>query len=517
MNKQKQIAKPLPPKEKNIASSAPPGKKGGAFSSQGQQKQLKEGAMTTYVHFTDEQKYLANNVDLADFLTRQGEKLIASGREKRLASDHSITVRGNEWYDHAIEKGGYAIDFVRQFYNISFPEAVTMLLGGEQGQCYQPADQKKQEPKKLFALPTTHTDMRRVYAYLVKSRLIDREVVSFFAKHKLLYESCEKSKDGTKEYHNAVFVGFDENGVARHAHKRGLYTEGKGFKGNVDGCLPQYSFHHTGRDNMLFVFEAPIDMLSYITLHTQNWQNHSYVCLCGVSEHAMLKMLELHPNLSHVVLCLDNDPAGIEACEKYYDLLSKMGIQCGRVKSKFKDWNEDIKAAHGFYAIPAEPHPQYLLRDMVCADLQNGLRSGKTDCSANLLSVALQDVRIYQHSGQFSEAEDALRDILCRSVSAAARAYHQADHCRDLATVQAHLYYGFKAYENRGQFQMRLDALDKDIMSLRGFARVLTATEKEQLAQRYESISAHCLKAIILMEQHQQKQEQRQSRTMMMG
>ena len=266
--------------------------------------------MGSYVHFTDEQKYRANNVDLANFLSRQGEKLIASGREKRLASDHSITVRGNEWYDHAVEKGGYAIDFVRQFYNLSFPEAVTMLLGSEQGRTYQPADQKKPEPKKPFALPNAHTDMRRVYAYLVKSRLIDREVVSSFAKAKLIYESCEKSKDVTKEYHNAVFVGYDEKGVAHHAHKRGLYTEGKGFKGNVDGCLPQYSFHYTGTDNMLFVFEAPIDMLSYITLHLKNWKDHSYVALCGVGGQAMMKMLELNPQLKEVSLCLDNDEAG---------------------------------------------------------------------------------------------------------------------------------------------------------------------------------------------------------------
>lgn len=298
--------------------------------------------MTTYVHFTDEQKYLANNVDLADFLTRQGEKLIASGREKRLVSDHSITIRGNEWYDHAVEKGGYAIDFVRQFYNISFPEAVTMLLGGEQGPGYQPADQKKQEPKKLFALPATHTDMRRVYAYLVKSRLIDREVVSFFAKQKLLYESCEKSKDGTKEYHNAVFVGFDENGIARHAHKRGLYTEGKGFKGNVDGGLPQYSFHYNGTDNMLFVFEAPIDMLSYITLHPQNWQNHSYVALCGVGGQALMKMLELNPQIQEVSLCLDNDDAGHKASERLKNQLAESGCQCRRLISQEKDWNEDV-------------------------------------------------------------------------------------------------------------------------------------------------------------------------------
>ncbi len=198
--------------------------------------------MGAYVHFTDEQKYRANTVDLADFLQRRGEKLLPSGRDKRLASDHSITVRGNEWYDHSAESGGYAIDFVRKFYGCSYPEAVTLLLGGEQGEIYRPASQKKQEPKKPFALPPTHTDMRRVYAYLVKTRHIGREVVSFFAKQKLLYESCEKSQDGTKEYHNAVFVGLDENGVARHAHKRGIYPWGRHSKEMWMAAIPATAF-----------------------------------------------------------------------------------------------------------------------------------------------------------------------------------------------------------------------------------------------------------------------------------
>lgn len=50
--------------------------------------------MGEFVYFTEEQKQRANAVDLEDFLSRQGEKLLRSGREKRLASDHSITVRG---------------------------------------------------------------------------------------------------------------------------------------------------------------------------------------------------------------------------------------------------------------------------------------------------------------------------------------------------------------------------------------------------------------------------------------
>ena len=68
-----------------------------------------------YIHFTEEQKLRASEVDLVEFLRRQGEKLIRSGPEYRLASDHSITVQGNEWYDHAIKEGGGPISFVQQW------------------------------------------------------------------------------------------------------------------------------------------------------------------------------------------------------------------------------------------------------------------------------------------------------------------------------------------------------------------------------------------------------------------
>src|SRR5699024_9438676 len=143
--------------------------------------------------------------DLVNFLERQGEKLLRSGREKRLASDRSITIRGNRWYDHETREGGLAIDFLQNYYGFSFPDAVTKLLG-EQGEIiYKTADIKKQEERKPFALPQKHSDMRRVFAYLIKQRHIDRDIISFFARNKTLYESCELSKDKTNEYHNAVF------------------------------------------------------------------------------------------------------------------------------------------------------------------------------------------------------------------------------------------------------------------------------------------------------------------------
>lgn len=158
----------------------------------------------------------------------------------------------------------------------------------------------------------------------------------------MLYESCEKSKNDSKEYHNAVFVGLDEHGIPRHAHKRGLYTEGVSFKGNVDGCNPVYSFHYVGSSNRLYMFEAPIDLLSFVSLYPQNWQQHSYLALCGVGGQAIMKMLELSPQLQEVALCLDNDEAGHKASERLKNQLAENAYLCRRIVSQGKDWNDDL-------------------------------------------------------------------------------------------------------------------------------------------------------------------------------
>ncbi len=316
--------------------------------------------MGTYIHFTEEQKLRAASVDLEEFLQRRGEKLIRSGHDKRLESDHSVTVRGNEWYDHAAEKGGGPVSFVRRFYGLDFSEAVKMLLGGEHGEVYPAAQDRVEKPPKPFELPPQSKDMRRVYAYLTKSRGIDRQIISEFAKSGLLYEDAK--------YHNAVFVGRDEQGVARHAHVRSTNSQGKAFRMNVESSLPQYSFHYQGRtasagilrpesvsktplgttrpSDRLYVFEAPIDLLSFLTLYPKDWQRHSYVALCGVGGQAMWKMLELDPEIRKVALCLDNDEAGQKAEERLGAELREKDYETAVLVPEAKDWSEVITSSH---------------------------------------------------------------------------------------------------------------------------------------------------------------------------
>ena len=85
--------------------------------------------MSSYIHFTEEQKEQARQTDLCDLLQRQGEKLKRSGREYEWRDgSQKVTIRGNLWFHQYELVGGDAIDFVRKYMNKSYPEAMEYLL-----------------------------------------------------------------------------------------------------------------------------------------------------------------------------------------------------------------------------------------------------------------------------------------------------------------------------------------------------------------------------------------------------
>ena len=301
--------------------------------------------MSEYVHYTPEEKRRANNVDLEQLLLQHGETLIPAGREKRLTSNHSITIRKNCWYDHAEETGGLAIDFVKMYYQMTFSEAMAFLLSAEGIYHIESVVEPVERERKKLVLPEANADMKRLYAYLVKKRGISPEVVSFFVKEKLLYESREENKATGKVYQNAIFVGRDSDGNVRHAHKKGLYSDGKSYRGNLAGSEPEYSFQYRGKGNKVYVFEAPIDLMSYITLHSDDWQQHSYIALMGVSGKALMQFMKDREEMETIVFCLDNDEAGNQAIVRLTAEVQRLGksLQIQIEQSIAKDWNEDLQ------------------------------------------------------------------------------------------------------------------------------------------------------------------------------
>lgn len=309
-----------------------------------------------YIPFTDEQKILANSVDLEEFLRMRGEKLERVGREHKLiycdssGRHDSITLRGSTWFDHKNQIGGGAIKFMQEFYGMDFQTAVQELLGQTVTPLsHSPPKVSAKEEKKEFRLPEANTNMHRVYAYLIKQRFISADIITHFAKQHTLYED--------KNHHNAVFVGLNEKGMPKQAHKRSTNSVGSTFRITCSGSDTRYSFAHFGEDERLYIFEAPIDMLSFLTLYPKEWQKHSYIAMNGVYENAVLTALKNHSNLSEVILCVDNDEGGIEAVDRLRDILNENGYSnVKRLAPPYKDWNEVLKAKNGVKALPAVPH-----------------------------------------------------------------------------------------------------------------------------------------------------------------
>lgn len=289
--------------------------------------------MATYIHYTQEQKERARTTDIVDLLHRQGEQVHKSGSEYQWRDgSNKVTIRGNLWYHQYEEAGGDAIDFVRKFYNKDYPEAMEYLLNGYGG-TLTAAPSVRRESKKDFVMPDRNDNMRRVYAYLLNKRGISREVINAFVHRQMIYESLP--------HHNAVFVGYDADGVPRHAHKRGSGSEST-YKGNADGSTPEYSFHWTGTSDKIFLFEAPIDMLSYITMNPHNWQQNTYAASCSVADRVLFQCLKDNPNIRMVYLCFDNDEAGQAAAKRISDKLFIQGYKSEVLLPTYKDWNEDL-------------------------------------------------------------------------------------------------------------------------------------------------------------------------------
>lgn len=221
--------------------------------------------MSTYIHFTDEQKEQARQTDIVSLLKSQGEIVKRSGSEYEWKDgSQKVTLRGNLWFHQYDRVGGDTIDFVRRFYNKSYPESMEYLLGNCNGVFVTAPPIVKE--KKPFKLPKPYRNMDRVKNYLHYVRGIDEDIIETFANENMIYESAD--------YHNAVFVGFDKNDVPRHANKRGI-GRGSTFKGNAESSMDEFAFHRIGKGKSLYLFEAPIDMLSFISMHKENWKNHS--------------------------------------------------------------------------------------------------------------------------------------------------------------------------------------------------------------------------------------------------
>ena len=331
--------------------------------------------------YTQEQINKANQTNLEEFLQQKGERLKKTGSESVLiykdsTGEHdSISVRRNRWYDHKNMRGGYPLKFMQEFYGMNFRTAMKELLHGEEPELGRKKNAEQEQnmakekeenavkndvnpfenkmEKSEFILPEKDSNMKRVFAYLLKTRFLAKDVVKSFVAQKILYQE--------KEHGNIVFVGKDKEGTPKSACKKSTAEQSKSFRMTVAGSDCRYGFCWRGESSKLYVFEAAIDLMSFITLRNDEWKADSFLALDGLSSKPLLQFLEDQKNIYEIFLCLDCDAAGIETCDKLKDILIEKGDEAEKIKREYplyKDWNEQLKAEHGVVPILPQSHPK---------------------------------------------------------------------------------------------------------------------------------------------------------------
>ena len=290
--------------------------------------------------FTDTEMQIAKETDLPELLTHLGYQVRRIGRYHTTAEMDSLRIKDRrKWFRYSQNTGGDAITFLQQFCGKSFSEAVEYLLAFHGRARDSPAKAassvKRDEVQKPFALPPRNTDDRRVFAYLHK-RGIAPQVIRQFLNSGLLYEDAV--------HHNCVFVGRDESGQAKYAGLRGTCDlNGPGFKGDATGSDKNtgFSLPHDPQSDLVLVFEAPIDLMSYLTLHRDTT---NAVALCGLYDGALQTYLQAHPEIRRIALCLDADEPGQKAARQLQEKYQLQGYAVTVEKPRCgKDWNEYLQ------------------------------------------------------------------------------------------------------------------------------------------------------------------------------
>lgn len=291
----------------------------------------------------DSQIEYARSVDLLTYLNtfEPWELTEPKNGEHSMVSHDSLKISNDKWYQHSSGIGSNnALDFLVKVRRMPFVDAVKTICGNQAviEQAPSPKPEKK-KPNKPFRPPPKAETNREAIAYL-QSRGIGNSVIKSCIQEGIIYQN--------KKYNNLVFLGTDPTGVPRYTGVRSISGS---FRGDGTGSDKRYSFKIQSRNpqcERLYVFESPIDALSYATLaHQANprtSRNATYLSLGGTSSLALDQYLQDYPQTKEIVLCLDNDEPGRNATVRISNELKDNDyLVFSQPSPEMKDYNEYLQ------------------------------------------------------------------------------------------------------------------------------------------------------------------------------
>ena len=312
---------------------------------------------------TQDQIERARQVNILDYiLANEPDSVRRVGSGYRLKEHPSFAISNDGWYQHSKQSGGVtALDYLTNVRGYNLIDAVCTLINEDPKERPSTLELSKKatahSPKanastqlnsnniesvleenlipQSLILPFRNGDNKRVIAYL-RSRGIDRDLIMACIERGALFES--------RYYHNAVFIGRDEQNKPRFAAIRSTTSK---FLQDANGSNKRYGFKLPPTNpgtHEIAVFESPIDALSHQTLCKQGhippfkgWR----LSLGGTGTLALNHFLKTHPHITHCLIGTDNDEAGNIAA---VNIVAIKGITYIRSSPpKGKDWNETLQ------------------------------------------------------------------------------------------------------------------------------------------------------------------------------
>ena len=313
-----------------------------------------------------------NDIQIIDYINRVGieVKQVSPNNSDYFKIPHNggtyITPSKNVWNCFAMKTGSKSvIQFVQFIDNIPWKEAVDKIID-----LYNLQENKKDHKmsfniekekiseitpkkadvvneKKEFIHPEKAENNKRVFAYLHQTRGIDNEVIQrAYNEHKIY----QQAKTG-----NIIFkvMDYDSNFVGASWNTTSNKEEHRGMKGFTVGSKRDYPFEFKGTNNRLYIFESPIDMMSYMTIKKNNnnyinIKDSTFIATWGINSNEMiLKYLENNPNIKHITIGFDNDKDG-------YKLINGDKIPCNHGQEAAKSLKEELEKFDKKYIVDIE-------------------------------------------------------------------------------------------------------------------------------------------------------------------
>ena len=270
----------------------------------------------------------AKRMDLLTYLREYepGELVKFSSNTYTTRTHDSLKISNGKWMWWSRGIGGKsALDYLIKVRGMDFVEAVQTIMGNGSVSFPTCKNIKSYEEQPLL-LPQKSPTTDVVFDYLF-GRGIDYEIINYCLEQELIIESLP--------YHNAVFIGYDENKEPKYAAYRA--TNQSRIMGDCTGSKKQYSFRLTAENTgEVHLFECAIDLLSYATLmklEGKDWRQFNLVSLAGVYSPkqkiedskvpvTLGRLLEKDKTIRRIVLHLDNDIAGRKATKALQTILS---------------------------------------------------------------------------------------------------------------------------------------------------------------------------------------------------